>query len=67
MNASMVRPASRTMPAMVNVLAAQIVASAPALTMGELVRLLDRRAELVADLWNDWPRARPLLMLPSRD
>jgi len=40
---------------------------APALTMGELVRLLDRRAELVADLWNDWPRARPLLMLPSRD
>jgi len=21
----------------------------------------------VADLWNDWPRARPLLLLPSRE
>lgn len=39
---------------------------APSLTMGELVRLLGRRAELVADLWNDWSRARPLLLLPSR-
>lgn len=40
---------------------------APSLTKGELVRLLGRRAELVADLWNDWSRARPLLLLPSRD
>jgi hypothetical protein len=31
------------------------------------VRLLDRRAELVADLWNDWSRVRPLLLLQSRD
>jgi hypothetical protein len=40
---------------------------APSLTKGELVRLLDRRAELVADLWNDWSRVRPLLLLQSRD
>lgn len=40
---------------------------APSLTQGELVRLLGRRAEMVADLWNDWSRARPLLLLPSRD
>jgi hypothetical protein len=40
---------------------------APSLTKGEFVRLLGRRAELVADLWNDWSRARPLLLLPSRD
>jgi hypothetical protein len=33
----------------------------PALTLGEIVRLLGRRAELLADLWNDWPRVRPLL------
>ena len=39
---------------------------APSLTQGEFVRLLGRRAELAADLWNDWSRARPLL-LPSRD
>ena len=40
---------------------------APSLTKGELVRLLDRRAELVADLCNDWSRVRPLLLLQSRD
>lgn len=40
---------------------------APSLTQGEFVRLLGRRAELAADLWNDWSRARPLLLLPSRD
>lgn len=34
---------------------------APALTLGEIVRLLGRRAELLADIWNDWPRVRPLL------
>jgi hypothetical protein len=38
-----------------------IAAGAPALTLGELVRLLDRRAEPLADLWNDWDRVRPLL------
>lgn len=38
-----------------------IAARAPALTMGELVHLLGRRAERLADLWNDWPRVRPLL------
>ena len=39
-----------------------IAARAPALTMGELVHLLGRRAEMLADLWNDWPRVRPLLL-----
>jgi hypothetical protein len=38
-----------------------IATMAPALTLGELVRLLGRRADLLADLWNDWPRVRPLL------
>jgi hypothetical protein len=26
-----------------------------------MVRLLGRRADLLADLWNDWDRVRPLL------
>ncbi len=39
-----------------------IAARAPALTLGELVHLLGRRAEMLADLWNDWPRVRPLLL-----
>jgi hypothetical protein len=38
-----------------------IAAEAPALTLGEMVRLLGRRADLLADLWNDWDRVRPLL------
>ncbi len=38
-----------------------LAARAPALTLGELVRLLGRRAEPLADLWNNWPRCRPLL------
>jgi hypothetical protein len=35
---------------------------APSLTLGELVIALGRRAEQLADLWNDWSRARPLLL-----
>jgi hypothetical protein len=38
-----------------------IAARAPALTLGECVRMLGRRADYLADLWNDWPRWRPLL------
>jgi uncharacterized protein YdbL (DUF1318 family) len=38
-----------------------IASRAPALTLGELVTLLGRRAELLADLWNDWPTVRPML------
>ena len=38
-----------------------IAEGAPALTLGELVHLLGRRAEMLADLWNEWPRVRPLL------
>jgi hypothetical protein len=46
---------------------ALLAEKAPSITMGELVLMLGRRAEVVADLWNDWPRARPLLLLPSRE
>lgn len=35
---------------------------APSLTLGELLVVLDRRAEQLADLWNDWDRVRPLLL-----
>jgi hypothetical protein len=38
-----------------------IAARAPALTLGELVPMLGRRAEHLSDLWNDWPRCRPLM------
>ncbi len=46
---------------------ALLAEKAPSITMGELVLMLGRRAEVAADLWNDWSRARPLLLLPSRD
>jgi hypothetical protein len=35
---------------------------APSLTLGELVIALGRRAEQLADLWNEWSRARSLLL-----
>jgi hypothetical protein len=38
-----------------------IAVKAPALTLGELVRALGRRAEPLANLWNEWARVRPLL------
>jgi hypothetical protein len=38
-----------------------IAARAPALTLGEIVRMLGRRAEHLPDLWNDWPRCRLLM------
>jgi hypothetical protein len=46
---------------------ALLAEKAPSITMGELVLMLGRRAEVAADLWNDWSRARPLLLLPSRE
>ena len=39
-----------------------LATKAPYLTLGELVIALGRRAELLAELWNDWDRARPLLL-----
>jgi hypothetical protein len=42
-----------------------LAARSPSLTLGELVRLLGRRAKLLADLWNEWPRVRPLLFQSS--
>jgi hypothetical protein len=38
---------------------------APSFTRGELLRLLGWRSEQLADLWNEWPRLRPLLLAPS--
>jgi hypothetical protein len=38
-----------------------IATHAPAVTLGELLRILGRRAEQLSDLWNDWPVVRPLL------
>ncbi len=32
------------------------------LSLSELVALLGRRADGLADLWNDWGRVRPLLL-----
>jgi hypothetical protein len=37
-------------------------AAAGALTLGELVSLLGRRADGLTDLWNDWGAVRPLLL-----
>ena len=32
------------------------------LTLGEMVAMLGRRADGLAELWNDWGRVRPLLL-----
>ena len=42
--------------------AAFLALKAPSLTLGQLLVALGRRAEQLADLWNDWPHARPLLL-----
>ncbi len=39
-----------------------LAATAGGLTMGEMVDLLGRRAEPLAELWNAWGRVRPLLL-----
>ena len=39
-----------------------VAANAPTLSLGELVNLLGRRSEALADLWNEWPRVRELLL-----
>ena len=39
--------------------------AAGALTLGELVSLLGRRADALTDLWNDWGAVRPLLLAPG--
>ncbi|MHB8400324.1 MAG: hypothetical protein ACYDCI_15530, partial [Candidatus Limnocylindrales bacterium] len=39
-----------------------IAGAAPALTLGELLTLLGRRADGLTDLWNAWGRIRPLLL-----
>jgi hypothetical protein len=42
-----------------------ISATAPGLTLGEMVTLLGRRADGLTDLWNAWGRVRPLLLAPA--
>lgn len=42
--------------------AGYLVARAGSLTLGEIVALLDRRADALTDVWNDWGRLRPLLL-----
>jgi hypothetical protein len=50
----------------VRVSAAEHLASAAGdLTLGELVTMLGRRADGMADVWNDWGRIRPLLLEES--
>ncbi len=39
-----------------------LAAEAGGLTLGELVALLGRRADALADLWNNWGRVRPVLL-----
>ncbi len=59
-------PAEAEMPALfrdVRVDAGRHLAdTAGGLTMGEMVDLLGRRAEPLAELWNAWGRVRPLLL-----
>jgi hypothetical protein len=52
-----------TLFADVQVTAAEHLAeTAGDLTLGELVTMLGRRADGLADIWNDWGRIRPLLL-----
>jgi hypothetical protein len=52
-----------TLFADVQVTAAEHLADAAGdLTQGELVTMLGRRADGLADIWNDWGRIRPLLL-----
>jgi hypothetical protein len=45
--------------------AEHLSASAGALTLGELVTMLGRRADGLAEVWNHWGRIRPLLLEES--
>ena len=42
--------------------AEHLVGSAADLTLGELVTMLGRRADGLAEVWNHWGRIRPLLL-----
>jgi hypothetical protein len=39
-----------------------LAARAGDLTLGELVTMLGRRADGLAEIWNSWGRLRPLLL-----
>jgi hypothetical protein len=45
--------------------AEHLAASAGDLTLGELVSMLGRRADGLAEVWNHWGRIRPLLLAES--
>jgi hypothetical protein len=42
-----------------------LAARAGDMMLGEMVALLERRAERLAELWNAWGRVRPLLVAPA--
>ncbi len=42
-----------------------VAANAPGLGLGEMVAMLGRRADALAELWNEWGRVRPLLIAPA--
>ncbi|HEY0443288.1 MAG TPA: hypothetical protein VGC90_03610 [Candidatus Limnocylindrales bacterium] len=39
--------------------------AARGLTLGELITALGRRADALTEVWNEWPRLRPLLLGPG--
>jgi hypothetical protein len=39
-----------------------LAATAGDLSLGELIALLGRRADALAELWNEWGHVRPLLL-----
>ena len=45
--------------------AEHLAAAAGDLTLGELVSMLGRRADGLAEVWNHWGRIRPLLLEES--
>ena len=45
--------------------AEHLAGSAGDLTLGELVTMLGRRADGLAEIWNHWGRIRPLLLEES--
>jgi hypothetical protein len=42
-----------------------LAGAARGLTLGELITALGRRADALTEVWNEWPRLRPLLLAPG--
>ena len=41
-----------------------LAGAAPQMELSDMLTLLGRRSEALADLWNAWGRARPVLLEP---